>query len=63
MSIIKNVGNGQWADMTLTPEEFAKEKPSSYAPTPEEREVRAMILRHFSFGYQNMYKPRREFND
>lgn len=63
MSIIKNVGNGEWVDIRLTPEEEKKSKISSYSPTEEEKEIRKMIIRHFTLGYQTMYKPRREFND
>ena len=36
---------------------------SDYAPTEEENNVRAMILRHFILGTTNMYTPRVEFND
>lgn len=37
--------------------------PSPYTPSKEEIDCRAMILRHFSLGYMNMYTPRVEFND
>jgi hypothetical protein len=63
MGIIKNVGNGVWEDMRLNPKEAEKLNQSSYAPSDEERAVRAMIIRHFTLGYQTMYKPRTEFND
>ena len=63
MGIIQNVGNGEWADKRLTPEETKDDKISTYKPTDEEKEVRAMIIRQFTLGYQTMYKPRREFND
>lgn len=36
---------------------------ADYNPSPEETEVRAMILRHFVLGSTNMYTPRVEFND
>lgn len=36
---------------------------SNYTPTEQENDVRAMILRHFTLGSQNMYTPRVEFND
>lgn len=36
---------------------------ADYAPTEEENEVRAMILRHFVLGTTNAYTPRVEFND
>ncbi len=36
---------------------------SPYSCTPEENEVRAMILRHFILGVTNQYTPRVEFND
>lgn len=65
MGIIRNVGNGEWADIQLTPDEIKDKKldVSSYTPTDDEKEVRTMIIRHFTLGYQTMYKPRREFND
>jgi hypothetical protein len=65
MSLIKNVGNAEWADIRLTPKELSDQKaqPSSYAPSDEEKEVRAMVIRQFVLGYQTMYFPRREFND
>jgi hypothetical protein len=63
MGIIQKVGSGEWADKRLTPEEVKKATVSAYTPTEEEKEVRAMIIRHFTLGYQTMYKPRREFND
>lgn len=34
-----------------------------YNPTPEELDVRAMVLKHFILGTTNMYTPRVEFND
>ncbi len=65
MSIIVNVGNAEWSDIRLTPEDIKTKKldVSAYAPTDEEREVRSMIIRQFALGYQTMYYPRREFND
>lgn len=36
---------------------------STYAPTQEEKDVRALILKHFVLGSTNMYTPRVEFND
>lgn len=65
MSIIVNVGNAEYSDKRLTPEETKDNKMnvSSYAPTDDEREVRSMIIRQFTLGYQTLYKPRREFND
>lgn len=39
------------------------DKIADYAPSPEELEVRAMILRHFILGTINCYTPRVEFND
>jgi NurA-like 5'-3' nuclease len=63
--VIKNVGNGEYSDIRLTPKEVQEKKliPSSYTPTDDEREVRSMLIRQFVLGYQTMYKPRREFND
>ncbi len=65
MSIIVNVGNAEYSDKRLTPEETKENKlnVSSYNPTDDERKVREMVIRHFTLGYQTMYKPRREFND
>lgn len=63
--IIKNVGNAEWVDTRLTPNDVKDKKlnVSQYAPTDEEKEIRSMIIRQFTLGYQTMYKPRREFND
>ncbi len=36
---------------------------AAYSPTPEESDVRAMILKHFILGSTNSYTPRVEFND
>ena len=60
---IKNIGSAQFVDIRLNPKEAEKAPISAYNPTDEEREVRSMIIRHFTLGYQTMYKPRREFND
>lgn len=60
---IRNVGNANYADIRLTPKEIEKTNVSGYSPSSEEREVRAMIIRQFSRGYETMWKPRREFND
>jgi len=63
--IIKSSGSGEWCDIRLTPKEAIEKKlnVSAYSPTPEEKEVRSMLIRHFTLGYQTMFKPRREFND
>lgn len=63
--VIKNVGNAEYSDIRLTPDDIKEKKiPSSqYAPTEDERAVRDMIIRQFTLGYQTMYTPRREFND
>lgn len=65
MSIIVNVGNGEYADKRLTPDEIKDKKLniSAYKPTDDEAEVRKMIIKQFTLGYQTMYKPRLEFND
>lgn len=65
MGIIVNVGNGEWSDIRLTPKEIKDKKynQSSYLPSPDEKETRAMVIRQFVLGYQTMYKPRFEFND
>ena len=60
---LEHIGNGEWCDLRLTPEEAKKANQSEYQPTPEEKEIRAMIIRQFSLGYLTMYTPRREFND
>ena len=36
---------------------------SGYNPSDEEKQVRDMVLKHFTLGYLNMYTPRQEFND
>lgn len=36
---------------------------SPYNPSSEEKNVRALILKHFTLGNVNMWKPRVEFND
>lgn len=63
MSIIEKVGNAEWADKRLTPDELKKSTLSQWVPTEEERNIRSMIIRQFTLGYQTMYKPRRGFND
>lgn len=57
------MGDAEWADMRLTPEEAKKANVSLYQPSPEEKEIRAMVIRHFTLGYASMFTPRREFND
>lgn len=65
MGLIRNVGNAEYSDIRLTPDETKEKKQnvSEYTPTDDEREIRSMIIRQFTLGYQTMYKPRREFND
>jgi hypothetical protein len=36
---------------------------SQWQPTDAEKEMRAMIIKHFALGYTTMYTPRVEFND
>lgn len=60
---LDHVGNAEWCDLRLTPDEAKKCETSEYKPTDEEKEIRAMIIRQFSLGYLTMYTPRREFND
>jgi hypothetical protein len=60
---IANVGSAVFEDVRLNPKEENKAVVSMYQPTDEEKATRAMIIRHFTLGYQTMYKPRREFND
>jgi len=50
----------------ITPEMITGKTPllvSHYAPSDEEKMVRAMIVKHFTLGDLNLRKPRREFND
>ena len=63
--VVKNVGNAEYSDIRLTPDDIKDKKLASsmYAPTADEKQVRDMIIRQFTLGYQTMYKPRREFND
>lgn len=63
MSIIKKIGDGQFVDMRIDTKEVDKLQASAYVPTEEEASVRAMIIKHFTLGYQNQWTPRREFND
>lgn len=60
---LEHVGNAEWCDLRLTPEEAKKEKMSEYSPTDDEKKIRMMIIRQFTLGYEAMYKPRLEFND
>ncbi len=60
---LENIGNAEWCDLRLTPEEANKATTSAYMPSDEEKEIRQMIIRQFTLGYQTMYKPRLEFND
>lgn len=60
---LENIGNAEWCDLRLTPEEANKSATSAYDPTDSEKEIRQMIIRQFTLGYQTMYKPRLEFND
>src|ERR1700743_2526202 len=60
---LDHIGNAEWCDLRLTPDEAKKANPSEYSPTDEEKNIRAMIIRQFTLGYQTMYTPRREFND
>ncbi|MGH7249350.1 MAG: hypothetical protein ACREGC_00065 [Minisyncoccia bacterium] len=56
----------QDAGTLLTPENIKKGMATineSYHPSPEEMDVRSMIIRHFGLGYVTMYTPRVEFND
>lgn len=49
----------------LTPKAVSQGKyaVSEYAPTQDEKDMRAMIIRHYVLGYTTMYTPRVEFND
>lgn len=53
------------AETKLSPKDVLKGNYalSEYKPTQEELDMRALILRHFTLGYTNMYTPRVEFND
>lgn len=63
MSIIENIGSGQYADKRLNPEEIRKLEPSPYDPSDDEMDVRAMVIKHFNLGNLTMYTPRVELND
>ncbi len=65
MSLIRQVGQASFSDIRLTPNEIVEKKlnSSQYQPTDDEKLTRTMIIRHFTLGYETMYKPRREFND
>ncbi len=60
---LEHIGNAEWCDLRLTPDEAKKATMSAYLPTEEEKTIRSMIIRQFTLGYQTMYKPRLEFND
>ena len=60
---LEHVGNGEWCDLRLTPEEAKKANTSAYFPSDTDKQIRAMIIRQFTLGYQTMFKPRIEFND
>lgn len=60
---LEHIGNAEWCDLRLTPDEAKKADISAYLPTDDEKEIRSMIIRQFTLGYQTMYKPRVEFND
>ncbi len=70
MSIIENQtdGFGKYKDskvMSVTSDEIiqGKYERSQYKPNDEDKEVIAMVLRHFVLGHMNMWTPRVEFND
>lgn len=75
MSIIKVNKDqyGKFKDVTSLDEEVSKMSPKDivkanyeqvqYMPTPDEMDMRSMIIRHFGLGYVTMYTPRVEFND
>lgn len=60
---LEHIGNAEYCDLRLTPDEAKKASPSEYMPTEEEKKIRAMILRQFTLGNETMFKPRLEFND
>lgn len=60
---LDHVGNAEWCDLRLTPDEAKKANTSAYMPSDTEKEIRSMIIRQFTLGYQTMFKPRLEFND
>ncbi len=53
------------ASTLLTPKAIleGKYEQSQWIATPEEMEIRSLIIRHFGLGYVTMYTPRVEFND
>lgn len=62
---IQKVGSFEYASRKLDPEEVKKGLAtiSDYQPIDSAKEVRAMVVNHFTLGYNTMYKPRLEFND
>ena len=65
MSILVDIGNGTFVSKETDPKSFADKDltKSDYNPTPEEIQTRMMVIRHFTYGWTNLYTPRREFND
>ena len=64
--LIKSFPRSGQLESKITPEMISgkdKVPVSNYQPTPEELEVRMMIIKHFTLGDLTMRKPRREFND
>ncbi len=60
---LEHIGNAEWCDLRLSPEEAKKATMSAYMPSDLDKEIRSMIIRQFTLGYQTMFKPRLEFND
>lgn len=63
---LKSIPRSGLLESKITPEMIVgKDKipVSNYQPTPEELDVRFMIIKHFTLGDLNQRKPRREFND
>lgn len=65
MSIIQQIGPGEFTDLKLIPNNKGKidNKQSKYDPTSDELKTRQMIITNFTQGNVTMYKPRYEFND
>jgi hypothetical protein len=50
-------------DLTIQDLKNNKYEASEYSPSEEEKETRALILKHMILGNMNMWTPRVEFND
>ena len=66
MSIVKydpELDQASTLDFNVDKDKNITDAQSLYTPTPEELDRVQEIIRAFTLGYMNMYKPRREWND